>query len=55
MNGAAPVRMPFTAVRMTPVPPSRGGKSLERLGTASPCTAFPTLSSPQSATRKGFR
>lgn len=55
MTGGAPVRMPFTAVLRNPVPPSRAGKGLERLGAASPRTAFPTLPSPQSATRKGFR
>ena len=47
MTGGAPVRVPFTAVRMNPVPPSRGGKSLERLALASRGPAFPTLSSPQ--------
>lgn len=48
MTGAAPVRMPFTAVRMNPVPPSCGGMGLKRLGLALRGVGNAALPSPQS-------
>lgn len=48
MTGGAPVRMPFTAVLRNPVPPSRDGMGLKRLGLALRGVGTAALPSPQS-------
>lgn len=53
MSGTRPVRTLFRTVRMNLHPPSRGAKSMERLGIASRPEIFPTPS-PHSSHRKGL-